>query len=214
MSVLSRRPRPKYLTSATQEYMKHRVGYEERGFFEVDLYFSPPPIANKILKVRSFWNPRVSYSVSLMDQRCDCPDFQFRADRDRNHISRLCKHLVVKLNEFDAFESSNEWIKLLAGMGTRGPIAAFEIRTEQTTPGLMAVNDKEDWVDFYAKTTKKGETAKNASGAFHRYGWAIYQKRWSHGNYPRGGPHYRKILSQIDALNFYEQTTSPSRKYR
>ena len=176
----------------------------EIGIHEIPLGFCPPDYESGWTFFQSDWEPGTKYSVSLSSQRCNCPDFSSRADRNLNHLSRLCKHLMRSLDVAGAFQNSNEWIKLIASFGRRGPIGAYEIRTPNTREGLLVVRDTQGWVDFYARSTLKGEDALSASGPYHEYGWSYLGKRWRHGEYPRGGPHFRKVLERIEDIEPYE----------
>ncbi len=185
-------------------YISTTEELKEIGLFDVPLQFPNPKNIPGWTEVTSRgWEQGVTYSMSCSDQRCNCPDFSkmARQEQQKNQLGRLCKHLVHGLNEIGAFNEASFWVQLLVSTGERGPFAAVEVRTLGAKPALLVVRGDSGWIDFYARTTRKGENAGSATGNYRRYGWSINEKRWVHGDYPRGGPLFRNVIERIESIS-------------
>lgn len=122
------------------------------------------------------------YRCNLTKLNCTCPDWHDRRKYLlRNDPGRLCKHLVqCFLKEPDKVPAKIKpfWKLIqLAGKNNRGMfagnenVAAFYMVTESGEPYLITRKDNGEWVNL---TTPDGE----------RYGFSLYEFRWSYDNAP------------------------------
>ncbi|SDH70635.1 SWIM zinc finger family protein [Propionivibrio dicarboxylicus] len=160
-----------------------------------DLQFSFSSSGKKTVHSRT---QDATYEIDLGEITCTCPDFATRSGFPKNHMSRLCKHLMASLDAAKAF-SDDPWKAAIAKNHQGGPVEALMISPSKSQPVLLTVSRNKDWVNVFARKKRRGETMATASGEIDQFGWSVAESRWSYGEAPPGARELRGILKKITA---------------
>lgn len=175
-------------------HLASKVGHTAQTHRLVELSFKVPDLEG-LEQTRKVTGSRGDiYFVSVQEQTCTCPDFIHREYRPKNHLGRLCKHLIWKISPLGAFENFNNWQKAIVQSGYGGPTRAWIVERTHSPPVLITIGTGQDWINVFANSKLKGETIAQASGSLREYGWKISEKRWSYGEAPSGARELRRIL--------------------
>jgi hypothetical protein len=139
-----------------------------------------------------------SFTVSMVNQTCSCEKFAASGSNPMNHMSRWCEHLMYAMHTRKALAHENEWIQAIAADQHQGPLFAMMIERPTTGKVLMTGRDDGEWLNFYAKSKKRGETVTQASGKINRYGWSIKRKGWAYDKAPPGARELRVLINDHD----------------
>ena len=172
-----------------------------------------------VFQVASMSERGVQYRVDIGGQTCECENFKKRRSHPRNHVARWCKHLLGAFDEVGAFNT-------LEGM--QAEVVKFEytqcdkmylIKHDDLPEMVITLSDdslSRDWMDLYARKKCVGENIKQASGSFKRFGWNLYQERWSYNDGPPGASLLRPLFKIVDATEIEDllETMCDSSKVR
>jgi hypothetical protein len=140
------------------------------------------------------------FTILMTEQICSCEKFAVLKTQPMNHMSRWCEHLMYVMHTRNALTHENEWIQAIAADQHQGPLFALMIERPTTGKVLMTGRDDGEWLNFYAKSKRRGETMTQASGKIKRYGWSIKRKGWAYGEPPSGARELRQIIESIGSI--------------
>jgi hypothetical protein len=159
-----------------------------------------------IVKIQSLTEKSESYTVSLKNLTCSCPDFQKRRkDYPATDLRRLCKHLAHALCQsgatLDMPEHINEILMSAEARGAGIPIYApyIEIILDGQ-PAAFIGPSSNNWYNVVTRDRKR----ESPKAAYREFGYNVDEERWSH-NYP---PPKAKTIRQI-IHDFHETGTIP-----
>lgn len=172
--------------------------------FHVEHFGLNMPIkpVSAVIEVKSMSERHVKYEVDLGKQTCTCENFKKRAHHPKNHVARWCKHLLKTFDESGAFDPLE---------GLHAEVVKFEytqcdkmylIKHRELPEMIITLSHdslSRDWIDINARKKRVGENVRQASGRFERFGWNLYQERWSYGDGPPGASLLRPLLKMVDA---------------
>ena len=193
----------KYLFEGLLKNRHDPVMSSNRSFTRLDLGCPGISPVSGELHLPSLNDVGVFYDVSLENQTCSCPDFQKRSSYPRDSFPRWCKHLVAALNHAGAFADCGVWHKAIAEAEHSGPLGAFIVETDTTQRFLLTAGHNPDWINVLGRTLRKGERSDQATGRIREFGWCISEQRWSYGQGPPGARQLRKLMVQIDKIEYF-----------
>lgn len=189
---------PSNPTKQTHEIETEEPGELIRAMTQFSLKVTPRPETMADAAMMDVDGP---VTVSVERQTCTCKKFADRSDRPMNNIGRWCRHLVITMGERRAVDHENEWIRAIIEDGHGGPLYAFMVDRPTTGQVLMTGNANSEWLNFYARNKRSGETVAQASGKIKRYGWSLQRKGWAYGNPPPGARELRALIQSVDRIN-------------
>lgn len=161
--------------------------------------FDVAPSTTQPIEVRSssLEEHRPTYLVDLVAQTCTCPDFARRSTIQRDNPARWCKHIVRQMRDTGSARGRDLWGEAMLSEGMGGPNRTMLVRRGGWPDILVAQENSDDWISVYARTARRGENVREATGRVHRFGWNTEQRRWSYGESPPGAGQLRKILNAV-----------------
>ena len=143
----------------------------------------PLPNVSKDIKVKSFSNPSLSYTLNLSKMTCTCPDFTKRhAKFEKGTIERLCKHLKLELSK----ETSIKGSIFEPLLSDKHDSKSFLISDE--TESIIGYSESNEWINVYAKSV---------SLKFDKFGYSIDEHRWSRDNLPASADAIENIINEV-----------------
>ncbi len=127
------------------------------------------------LDVASFTEPDVVYQIDLSGPSCTCPDFKsYRQHLPVGHISRCCKHIMQGYSEIRPKSGWPSWLEPFLEAGFRPfPDQEWAVHKVNNCNYLVSSAHPE-WGNVYA----------GIDGDSLKYGYSIFDERWSYGNEP------------------------------
>lgn len=149
--------------------------------------------------ISSDYTEGAEYHVDCLRQTCSCEDFRKRSHMPTNDWRRWCKHLVRGLYNSGAFDGLNNDYAEILRFGVGGPGAAYALEILGMPTIFLLVSDSDEWLSVLARQKESNESAFAALGSYRRYGWSIYQKRWSYMEGPPGQSRINHFLKSIES---------------
>lgn len=143
----------------------------------------PLPKLSEDIKVKSFSNPSINYTLNLSKMTCTCPDFTKRHSKyEKGKIERLCKHLKLELSKEPSIKGSI-FEPLLSD---KHDSKSYFISDE--TESIIGYSEDNEWINVYAKS---------ASGEFDKFGYSIDELRWSRDKVPANAEAIEDVINEV-----------------
>lgn len=139
------------------------------------------------------------YKTNPYRFQCDCDwirkdaEFILESDVPANDIRRFCRHMVAACRKARVFSREvNEKdlpldLQTFLNEGFRTEVLRF--REVDGRRSILAYNKGDEWVNVYLETPKKTK--------FSKYGFNIYESRWSYSTPPPGlSQTFRKLIEE------------------
>lgn len=158
-----------------------------------------PPIeafSGRIESVASEYVPGATYTLSLEELTCTCPDQQARQTRHPpREVRVLCKHLRRALLK-ECLASLDDILRCLVA---EKELCDCLIVRHLPDSGLIIIFGyarESEWLDVYAARRLRGDLPGFATGPYERHSFHLWQKRWSYGRSPYPAAIVRRLIDE------------------
>jgi hypothetical protein len=79
----------------------------------------------------------------------------------------------------------------------KGPRRSWRISLETAPDVFVSHVGSSEWLNVFARAQRSGERIAEASGHWRRFGWNVYERRWSHDEGPPGSRELRRIMKEV-----------------
>ena len=79
----------------------------------------------------------------------------------------------------------------------KGPRRSWRISLETAPDVFVSHAGSSEWLNVFARAQRSGERIAEASGHWRRFGWNVYERRWSHDEGPPGSRELRRIMKEV-----------------
>ena len=79
----------------------------------------------------------------------------------------------------------------------KGPRRFWRVSLETAPDVFVSHVGSSEWLNVFARTQRSGERIAEASGHWRRFGWNVYERRWSHDEGPPGSRELRRIMKEV-----------------
>ncbi len=148
------------------------------------------------VSVKSSSTVGVSYTVSLGDYRCTCPDWQeLRMGFPANDCRRACKHVIQVLISSGYLSSLDDYSRAyLLQLRSGVPTDAQFVRANLPEQSAIFVYRKGHvWIDVITLDARKRRNP------IQRFGYNPTEGRWSYGKAPKNAKVMRQVIMEIGA---------------
>jgi len=153
-----------------------------------------------------------TYYLDLCDYTCTCPDFQKRrSDQPPLGVLRACKHICRTLAESPRLASLNPLMRCIVedcaqhGHGTDSGF--FDSNEKDGFAFYVTRPSEKGWLNVYAPAKSQGG---EKSVVFARYGFNVFDRRWSYGEAPRNATLIKNFIFEKFATSRGQTSPRPS----